>query len=106
MMNMDGNVATKLMNAAIDKGYKTHLFCFGEAVTAVKKGQEPKRFPNLGKELEDLVAKGLEIAVCSTCALARGVSEEELIDGAKIGSLTNDYSVFLEKSKRLVAIAR
>lgn len=106
MQSMEGNVATKLANAAFKRGYKVNLFCYGEAITAVKDGQKPKRFPNLGEELKNLVNKGLKIAVCGTCSEARGVDRNEMIEGAKIGSLTNDFSAFLENSDRLVTLGR
>ena len=106
MQSMEGNVATKLADAAIKKGYETNFYCFGEAITAVKSGQKPKRFPNLGEDLGGLVKKGLKIAVCCTCADARGVDGEEMIEGAVVGSLTNDFASYLEKSDRLITLGR
>ncbi len=106
MSNMDPNVATRLAGAALKKGYNVHLFCYGEAITAVKAGQGPKRFPNTGKELEELIEKGLKVAVCKTCSGARGIHEGEEIKGAKIGSLTNDLSSYLAESDRVVTLAR
>lgn len=106
MMSMEGNVATKLIEAAIEKGYKTHIFCFGESVTALKSGQAPKRFPNLGEDLQKLVKKGLKISVCSTCADARGFTQDLLIEGAKIGSLTNAFAAFLDDSDKVVTLGR
>ena len=49
MMAMDANIAVKLADAARAKGYKVNMFGYGEGVTAVKKGQNPKRFPNCGQ---------------------------------------------------------
>lgn len=106
MMCREGNVAVRLIRNAIDKGYKVNLFCFGEAVTAVKRNQAPKRFPNLGNELEAEVARGLKIAVCSTCAEARGFTQDDIIEGAKIGSLTTDFSDYIEESDRVITLGR
>ena len=106
MMAMDANVAVKLAKAALAKGYKVHLFGYGEGVTAVKKGQNPKRFPNVGKELEEAFSQGAVCAVCETCYAARGFDRGEEIPGAKVGSLTNDLFKFVSESDRLVTIAR
>lgn len=106
MMSMEGNVATKLAEAAFDKGYKVNLFLFGEAITAAKTEQAPKRFPNLGGDLEKLIGRGLKISICGTCSEARGLGQADMIKGAKIGSLTNDFSAFLEESDRLVTLGR
>lgn len=106
MMAMDANVAVKLAKAALEKGYKVHMFGYGEGVTAVKKGQNPKRFPNVGKDLEELLGKGAVAAICETCYAARGFERGEEISGAKVGSLTNDLFKFVSESDRLVTIAR
>jgi len=106
MMAMDVNIASKLASAALEKGYKVNMFGYGEGVTAVKKGQAPKRFPNIGNELEELAKKGVTIALCETCYLARGFERGEEIPGVKVGSLTNDLFKFITESDRLVTIAR
>jgi sulfur relay (sulfurtransferase) complex TusBCD TusD component (DsrE family) len=106
MMNMDTNVAIKLAEAALEKGYGVRIFGYGEGVTTIKEGQDPKRFPNVGKEAQGLVKKGLEIVVCETCCKARGIKRGEEIEGTKIGSLTNDLSRFVVESDRMVTIAR
>lgn len=106
MMAMDANVAVKIARAALAKGYKVHMFGYGEGVTAVKKGQNPKRFPNVGKELEEAAKDNVAIAVCETCFAARGFERGEEIPGAKVGSLTNDLFRFVSESDRLVTIAR
>jgi tRNA 2-thiouridine synthesizing protein D len=106
MMAMDANVAVKLAKAAHDKGYNVRLFGYGEGVTAVKNGQNPKRFPNVGRELEEIIKDGASVAVCETCFAARGFERGEEIQGAKVGSLTNDLFKFVSESDRLVTIAR
>jgi tRNA 2-thiouridine synthesizing protein D len=106
MMNMDSNVAMKLAKAAQDKGYEVMIFGYGEGIFLIKEGQEPKRFPNVGKESKELVEKGGDIIVCETCCAARGMHRGEEISGTKIGSITNDMSRLVAKSDRLVTIAR
>ncbi len=106
MMAMDVNVATKLAEAAVAKGYKVNMFGYGEGVTAVKKGQNPKRFPNVGNDLGELAKKGVQIALCETCFAARGLQRGEEIEGVTVGSLTNNLFKFVAESDRLVTIAR
>ena len=106
MMSMDVNVAVKLAKAAIERGYNVNMFGYGEGVTAVKKGQKPKRFPNIGDELDELARKGVKIAICETCFAARGFERGEEIDGVKVGSLTNDLMKFISDTDRVITIAR
>lgn len=106
MMSMEPNTAIKLADAALNKGYGVNIFCYGEGVLSIKKDQAPKRFPNVGKELGELVKRGAKIAVCETCSTARGLHPGEEISGTKIGSLTKDFVEFLDGSDRLVTLAR
>ena len=106
MMNMDTNVAVKLARAAMDKGHKVTVFGYGEGVFLIKEGQDPKRFPNVGKEVQSMTKEGLEVAVCETCCNARGFKRGEEIPGTKIGSITNDFSRMASEADRLVTIAR
>lgn len=106
MMNMDTNVAVKLARAAVDKGHAVRIFGYGEGIMLIKQGQDPKRFPNVGKLSEALAKEGVEISVCETCCAARGVKRGEEIPGTKIGSLTNDFSRYISESDRLVTISR
>jgi sulfur relay (sulfurtransferase) complex TusBCD TusD component (DsrE family) len=106
MMNMDPNVAVKLSRAALEKGYNVRMFGYGEGITVIKEGQDPKRFPNVGKELAELVQKGLTVVVCETCCAARGIHRGEEVKGTKIGSLTNDLSKFVSEADRMVTLAR
>jgi tRNA 2-thiouridine synthesizing protein D len=106
MMNMDTNTAVKLAHAALEKGYHVSIFGYGEGVTLIKEGQDPKRFQNVGQEVQDLLEKGLEVVVCETCSQARGLVRGEEIKGTHIGSLTRNLSRFVVKSDRMVTIAR
>ena len=51
MMNMDTNVAVKLAKAAVDKGYAVRIFGYGEGITMVKTGQDPKAIPERREHL-------------------------------------------------------
>jgi tRNA 2-thiouridine synthesizing protein D len=107
MMNMDTNVAVKLAKAASEKGYDVRIFAYGEGVTLIKDGQEPKRFPNVGAGSKALIEGGsVEISACVTCCAARGLRRGEEIPGMKVGSLTNDLSRYVAEGDRMVTIAR
>jgi sulfur relay (sulfurtransferase) complex TusBCD TusD component (DsrE family) len=106
MMSMEPNVAVTMANAALDKGIGVNLFLFGEAVTNAIKDQAPKRFPSMSDELEKLLAKGMRIAVCSTCIIGRGIKPEYLIEGAEVGSLTEHFSDYMEESDRMIMLGR
>ena len=49
--------------------------------------------------VENLVAQGVEIRSCRTCALARGIGELPLIPGVSIGTLVELAQTTLEADK-------
>lgn len=57
--------------------------------------------PPIGEVVRFLQQHGLEIVVCSPCAAARGIREEDLIEGARMGGaddmarLAREHSVTL-----------
>ncbi len=106
MMSMEANVAVALGEKALDMGHEVNIFLFGEAVTAALKDQTPKRFPSLSEDLGRMVGKGLKIAVCSTCCIGRGIQPGYLMPGAKIGSLTEDFTDFMEEADTLLMLGR
>jgi len=64
------------------------VFLIGDAVACAKAGQKvPQGYYNAADMLGMIGRAGGEIGVCGTCIDARGISDEELIDGAPRGSM-------------------
>ena len=106
MASMDSNVGVKLAQAFVEKGCNVNIFHYGEGVTCMIKDQKPKRFPNVGKILEELAKKGVLISGCETCGVARGFRRGMEIEGVKVGSLTNDLSGYIDVSDRVILVGR
>jgi uncharacterized protein involved in oxidation of intracellular sulfur len=69
-------------------GSEVNLFLLGDAVSMAKKGQNtPEGYYNLEKMLTDLIGKGAKVWTCGTCLKSRGLSKEDLVEGAEIGSM-------------------
>jgi len=68
-------------------GMKVNIYLLGDAVNLAKKGQRtPRDYYNLEKMLRELVEQGVEVMACSICLDARGLAEEDLIEGVELGS--------------------
>lgn len=79
---------------------KVNIFLIGDAVNAAKKGQKPaKGFYNIEKMLTDLVKVGADVNVCHTSMNLRGLTEEGLVKGTKMGTITG-LSKWIEKSQK------
>ncbi len=75
-------------NILIKEKGEVHLQLMGDAAACAKAGQKvPPGYYNVGDMLAAVARRGGEIAVCGTCMDARGISEDDLIDGAHRGTM-------------------
>jgi len=78
--------ALRLSEALLSTGRRVRIFLYADSVTAAKKDQRPPRgFYNIGEMLEKLAARGVEVRSCLTCTSARGLVQEDFIEGAVVG---------------------
>lgn len=77
------------------------IFMMSDAVTV---GLPKQLVPDLGggsmqSMLEQLVDRGVQIRLCRTCALARGIADLPLIPGVQIGTLPELAAWTLDAAK-------
>lgn len=87
MIDADGNNEVKVFN-------------FGDAVISVAAGQKvPNGYYNLAKMTKALADKGGVIGNCGACMDARGMTEDQLIDGAHRSSMAElaEWTVWADK---------
>jgi predicted peroxiredoxin len=82
--------AIHLATVAHREGKNVTLFLLDEAVYLAKKGLIDHLRAATGDVADDLMtylqANGVPVLVCTPCAKARGISESDLIDGARMGT--------------------
>lgn len=84
------------------EGQAVRLFLMADAVTCAKGGQKvPEGYYNVQLMLGKVIRKG-EVGLCGTCMDARGLRDEELIEGARRGSLAQLADWTAEADKVLV----
>ena len=94
-------LAEALTSAAIKM--KVNIFLLGDGVVAAKKGQKPPEgYYNLEKMLKKLVDQGTEVIACETCINARGLTQQELIEGVKVGSTVLDLARWIKESQKIL----
>jgi uncharacterized protein involved in oxidation of intracellular sulfur len=78
------------------------LFLMADAVGCAKSGQKvPEGYYNVQIMLGKVARKG-EVGLCGTCMDARGLRDEEMIDGAQRGTLAQLADWTAEADKVLV----
>lgn len=77
-----------------------NLFLMGDAVGNAVAGQStPDGYYNVERMLTIAIRKGAAAHLCQTCMEARGIEEEDLIDGAEVGSMNGLAQWTLEADK-------
>ena len=81
---------------------QVRLFLMADAVACAKSGQKaPEGYYNIQLMLGKVLRKG-EVALCGTCMDARGLREEELVEGARRSTLAELADWTVEADKVLV----
>jgi uncharacterized protein involved in oxidation of intracellular sulfur len=72
---------------AAREGQSVRLFLMADAVGCAKSGQKvPEGYYNVQLMLGKVLRKG-EVGLCGTCMDARGLRDDELIEGARRGTM-------------------
>ena len=86
----------------IEEELELTLYLSNDAVACAKTGQQtPDGYYNVERMLKPILRKGTVI-VCRTCAEARGLSKEELMEGVRIVTLGEGAQLALEADKVMV----
>ena len=87
---------------AAKEGQSVRLFLMADAVGCAKSGQRvPEGYYNVQIMLGKVLRKG-EVGLCGTCMDARGLRDEEIIEGARRGTLGQLADWTVEADKVLV----
>jgi len=81
-------------------GEEARLFLMADAALCAKSGQTlPQGYYSLERMLKVFRAKGGDIGVCGSCMDARGLKDEELLDGAYRSSMEEltDWTIWADK---------
>ena len=97
--------ALRLANAIMKKepAAEVVVFLMADAVLSAKKGQKtPDGYYNLERMLRRFATETHRLLLCGACMDARGLTEAELIDGARRSSMDELASTTLDADKVLV----
>ena len=83
-----------------DGGEQVRVFLMGDAAACAKAGQKvPQGYYNLSDMLGMVVRRNVDIAVCGTCMDARGITDAELAEGTRRGTMAQvtEWTVWADK---------
>jgi tRNA 2-thiouridine synthesizing protein D len=96
----DAYGALMVANASLAKGVNTTMVLMEDGVSLGKSGQNPASIglPNNLSEIDDFLELGGQLIVEKESMDSRGISNTELVDGAKVLSLENIGSLIKKHS--------
>lgn len=66
---------------ALLEGHKINIFLVEDGIFVGKKNQDPATYDNIGKWMTDVISEGANVKACGVCMKARGLAEDELMEG-------------------------
>jgi uncharacterized protein involved in oxidation of intracellular sulfur len=94
--------AFRYASALLANQVNVNLFLLADGVGAAKRGQKtPTGYYNTASMLGELIAKGAKVKTCGTCCAARGLDQQELIEGVEIGRMI-DLAQWTKESDSVV----
>jgi len=95
--------ALRLAMAMMTRDMKVNIFLLEDGVTVAKKGQRPPEgYYNLEKMLAQLIQSGAKVRACTTCLQARGISQDDLVQGTEAGKIL-DLVEWIRESKSVLS---
>lgn len=92
----------RLAKALLDKGEKVTVFLMADAVACAKQGQKvPNGYYSIERMLKPVVRSG-ELLLCGTCMDARGLAENEILEGARRSTMDELAGRTIEADRVLV----
>ena len=92
----------RLAGSLARQGAELRMFLIGDAVACAKTGQKvPSGYYNTQSMLGAVVRNGGAVGVCGSCIDARGIAENELLEGTRRSTLEELTAWTLEADKVL-----
>lgn len=90
----------RLAGQLLKQEAEVRVFLMGDAAACAKAGQKvPDGFYSIERMLKPIGRRSGEVAVCGSCLDARGIEEEEIMQGAHRGSMAElgEWTVWADK---------
>lgn len=92
----------RLAHTLIKKEHDVTVFLMADAVSGAKAGQKtPDGYYNVERMLKLVINKG-SVLLCGTCMDARGLSDEDVISGAKLSTMDKLADLTISSDKVLI----
>ena len=93
--------ALRFALTALLEGEDVKIFLIEDGVYLAKRDQDPDEVPNHLELLKQCIEQGAEVKACGPCSKARGLSEDDFIDGVEIATM-HDLVSWVKESDNVI----
>jgi tRNA 2-thiouridine synthesizing protein D len=93
--------AMRFALTALTDGHQVTIILIQDGIFVGKKDQKPSDYPNLAEYLQNAIDQGLKVIACGVCCNARGVKQDDFIDGITIVGMHEIVQAVTESDKTL-----
>ncbi|ABO35663.1 DsrE family protein [Methanococcus maripaludis C5] len=93
--------ALRFALTALLEGIDVNIFLLEDGVYVGKRNQAPAGVPDYSELLENSIEAGAVVKACGPCCKARGISEEELLEGITPATM-HDLIAFVKEADKTV----
>jgi len=93
--------ALRFALTALVEGEDVKIFLIEDGVYLAKRDQDPDEVPNHLELLKQCIEQGAEVKACGPCSKARGLSEDDFIDGVEIATM-HDLVSWVKESDNVI----
>ena len=86
---------------ALLAGHRINIFLVEDGIFVGKKNQNPSTFDNVEKWMRDIIEEGAIIKACGVCMKARGMTDDELIEGIEKTTM-NGFLEMCEQADNII----
>lgn len=81
-------------------GEAVRVFLMADAASCAKAGQiTPNGYYNIERMIKSVLINKGEVKICGSCAAARGISEESVIEGTKMSTMSELTAWYMDSDK-------
>ncbi len=83
------------------EGINVNLFLIEDGIYVAKKDQNPSEYANVHEWLMKALNEGVKVKLCSICAKARGLKQEEVVNGVEMATMSDLVEWVLESDQTI-----
>ncbi len=93
--------ALRFALTALLDGHEVTVILIQDGILVGKRDQKPAEYPNIHDYLKNAMGEGLKVIACGVCCNARGIKQDDLVEGVTIVGMHEIVQAVTESDKEI-----